>query len=89
VNKQDWKPRFLEKVGSPDLDHFGCMEWLGAVDTKSGYGRFGLNREPPQVRMAHRPRGHEYTEENTRRKKSNGTRQCRACDSYYNSRRVR
>jgi hypothetical protein len=37
--------------------------------------------------VTHCPRGHEYTEENTRRKKINGTRQCKACDSYYNARR--
>ena len=37
--------------------------------------------------VAHCPRDHEYTPENTRFKKSNGSRQCRACDAYYNSRR--
>lgn len=39
--------------------------------------------------VTHCPRGHEYTPENTRIKKSNGTRQCRACDRYYNERKAR
>lgn len=30
--------------------------------------------------VTHCPQGHEYTEENTRRKKKDGTRNCRACE---------